>query len=358
MTFTSAPQAQVVDSLQVAASQVAEVLKGSGSLVNIVLTLAVIIGAWGVRRIVMSVVRRSVEDQGTRYFVGKAVGYVTLSVAILAIGAVWFRAFGSIGTFLGLLTAGIAIALRDLIADLAGWIFILTRRPFEIGDRIEIAGHRGDVVDISAFQFTLLEVGNWVAADQSTGRVIHVPNAEVLRLPVANSTVQFPFIWNELPVLVTFESDWRRAKKVLTEIAQKRAGPIVAQAERALQKSTRKYLIRYTTLTPTVYTDVQESGVNLTVRYLCAPRRRRSSAQEVWEDTLDAFSAEPDIDLAYPTMRTYLNALEGKRGARAPLPAAWVGTSDGAPGVEGVETPQPPRFEDPKHSGPALVDDP
>jgi small-conductance mechanosensitive channel len=358
MIFASAPQAQIADSLQVAASQIADVLRSSGSLGNIVLTLAIIIGAWGVRRIVMSVVRRRVEDEGTRYFVGKTVGYVTLSIAVLSIGAVWFEAFGSIGTFLGLLTAGIAIALRDLIADVAGWIFILTRRPFEIGDRIEVAGHRGDVVDISAFKFTLIEVGNWVAADQSTGRVIHVPNAEVLRLPVANATAEFPFIWNELPILVTFESDWRRAKKVLTEIAQKRAGPIVAQAERALKQSTRKYLIRYPTLTPTVYTDLKESGVNLTVRYLCAPRRRRSTAQEVWEDTLDAFSAEPGIDFAYPTTRTYLNALEGKRGARASLPASWVGTSDVATEAEGVEASRTPRFEDPQHSGPALVDDP
>lgn len=332
MIFTSAFQVAVTDSLQVGAEQLADALFSSGAVGNVVLTVAVILGAWLVRRVVMSVVRRSVSDERTRYFVGKSVGYATLLVAVLSIGAVWFEAFGSLGTFLGLLTAGVAIALRDLIADVAAWLFILTRRPFEIGDRIEIAGHRGDVVDISAFQFTILEVGNWVAADQSTGRIIHIPNADVLRLPVANATTEFPFIWHELPVLVTFESDWRLAKKLLTEIGEKHGASVIAKAERALKQATRKYLIRYATLTPTVYTDVQDSGVLLTLRYLSPPRKRRSTAQDIWEDLLDAFHEHSTIDFAYPTTRTYLNSIEGKSGARKPLPTAWVGErASGAP---------------------------
>ena len=263
------------------------------------------------------------------------------------------------GTFLGLLTAGIAIALRDLIADIAGWLFILTRRPFEVGDRIEIGGQRGDVVDVSAFKFAIIEIGNWVDADQSTGRVIHIPNADVFRKPIANSTLEFPFLWNEVPVLVTFESDWRRAKKLLLGIVQKRAGPLVAQAERSLKHSNRKLLIRFTKLTPTVYTDVRDSGVMLTIRYLCPPRRRRSTAEEIWEDILDAFSAEACIDLAYPTMRAYVNAVEGKPGARHALPAAWLGDPpQSAPDVDGPRSEDGSDLGPPRGPGPSLVDDP
>lgn len=352
----TSPQSQVVDSLQVAGDQLADVLLSGESTANMVLTAGIIVTAWLLRRLVMSVVRRQVDDEGTRYFVGKSVGYVTVSLAIIAIGTVWFEAFGSIGTFLGLLTAGIAIALRDLITDVAGWLFVLTRRPFEVGDRIQIGDHQGDVVDISAFKFTILEIGNWVSADQSTGRVIHIPNAEVFRQPVANATIEFPFIWNEMPVMVTFESDWRAAKKRLAAIAQKRAGPLVAQAERALKQTTRKFLIRYTKLTPTVYTDVQDSGIVLTIRYLCPPRRRRSTAEEIWEDILDVFSGEPTIDFAYPTTRAYLNVLEGKSGAREPLPAAWIpGESpDPRPSASASPPPDPPALPG---TGPALVDD-
>ena len=92
----------------------------------------------------------------------------------------------SLGTFLGLLSAGLAIALKDVVASMAGWIFILWRRPFQLGDRIQIGDRAGDVVDLRLFQFTLLEIGNWVDADQSTGRSIHVPNGAVFTEPLFN----------------------------------------------------------------------------------------------------------------------------------------------------------------------------
>jgi len=358
MILFASQQAQVADSVQAAVSQMAEALGSSDATTDVILTGAILVVAWLLRRLVLTVARRRIEDDGTRYFLNKAVGYATAFLCVVAIGTVWFDAFASLGTFLGLLTAGIAIALRDLIADLAGWLFILTQRPFEVGDRIEIAGHQGDVVDVSAFKFSILEIGNWVAADQSTGRVIHIPNAEVFRQPVANATTEFPFIWNEIPVMVTFESDWRRAKKILTTIAQKRAGPIVAQAERALKQSKRRLLIRFTKLTPTVYTDVLDSGVVLTIRYMCPPRRRRSSTEEIWEDVLDTLGARSDIDLAYPTTRTFLNVIEGKPGAREPLPVAWRGDPVADPPKVDPESSEPADVTSRPRTGPALVDDP
>ena len=83
----------------------------------------------------------------------------------------------------------------------------MSRRPFEVGDRIQVGEHIGDVVDIGAFTFTLLEVGHWVQADQSSGRVIHVPNGVVFDSPVTSYTKGFRYLWDELPVLVTFESN-------------------------------------------------------------------------------------------------------------------------------------------------------
>ena len=224
------------------------------------------------------------------------------------------------GTFLGLLSAGVAIALKDLVADLAGWIFIIWRRPFDLGDRIQIGNHAGDVVDTRIFAFTVMEIGNWVAADQSTGRMIHIPNSRVFSEPLANYTADFPFLWNELPVLVTFESDWRKAKEILQRIADEEAMGTSREAERALRETSRRFLLHYRKLTPVIYTSVQDSGVLLTLRYLIHPRARRGSAEAIWEKVLDAFQAEPTIDFAYPTLRTYLNPIEGKPGTRADLP--------------------------------------
>jgi small-conductance mechanosensitive channel len=201
--------------------------------------------------------------------------------------------------------------------NLAAWVFIIWRRPFEVGDRIAIGGDAGDVIDIRVFQFTLMEIGNWVAADQSTGRIIHVPNGKVFAESLANYSKGFQYIWNEVAVLVTFESNWRKAKEILRGIGAKNAEELSASAEDRVRRAARKFMIFYTKLTPTVYTAVRESGVLLTIRYLCEPRRRRDSEQAIWEDILAEFAKHDDIDFAYPTRRYYDNMLEGKSGARA-----------------------------------------
>lgn len=274
------------------------------------------------RRGILAVVDRRIDDPTLQYKWSKISGYVAFAVGVLAVVQIWLEAMRSLGTFLGLLSAGLAIALKDLVADLAGWVFILWRRPFDLGDRIQLGDHAGDVVDIRIFAFTIMEIGNWVGADQSTGRMIHMPNAKVFTEPLANYTASFPFLWNELKVLVTFESDWKRAKEILTTISMEETEGVSKEAERTLRQTQKRFLIHYRKLTPVVYTTVEDSGVLLTIRYLCRPRQRRGTAEAIWERILEAFAEHDDIDLAYPTQRVYLNPVEGKEGARAPWPPA------------------------------------
>jgi len=211
----------------------------------------------------------------------------------------------SLTTFLGLASAGVAIAMHDTIANLAGWFFIISRRPFKVGDRIQIGEIAGDVIDIRIFQFSVVEIGNWVDADQSTGRIVHVPNNKVLREPLANYQIGFEYIWHEIPVLITFESDWIKAKKLLEKIASENAEHLSAGAQEQIRRAAKRYLIFYGALTPIVYTTVKDSGVLLTVRYLVNPRQRRTTQQQIWEAILNAFEKEDNIELAYPTTRFY-----------------------------------------------------
>ncbi|KPJ93760.1 MAG: mechanosensitive ion channel protein MscS [Gemmatimonas sp. SG8_17] len=280
-------------------------------------TLLVFVSLFGVRRVVLSMVHRRTEDVRQRYRWHKSTSYVVFLLGLVMVVGIWAGAIRSLGTFLGLVSAGLAIALKDLVVNLAGWGFILWRRPFQLGDRIQIGEHMGDVIDVRIFQFTLMEIGNWVAADQSTGRVIHVPNGKVLSEVLANYSRGFQYIWNELPVVVTFESDWRKAKSVLEEIINRHGSRRSAAAQRVIKETSRKFMIFYTNLTPIVYTRVVDIGVELTIRYLCDPQERRGTAQEIWEDVLDAFARYDNIDFAYPTQRFYDNRLEGKPGARA-----------------------------------------
>lgn len=298
---------------------------GVASQGKILTSLVAVIGVYVLRRIVLRVVDRKVHDSRLLYQWSKGSSQVAFVLAFLLVAMVWLEAIQSLGTFLGLLSAGIAIALKDLVASLAGWVFIMWRRPFQLGDRVQIGDISGDVVDIRIFQFTLLEIGNWVHADQSTGRIIHIPNARLLTEPLANYTAQFQFIWSELPVLVTFESDWKKAKTILQGILEETVGGVVAAAESAVRTASKKFLIHFSKLTPKVYTSVEDSGVLLTLRFICDARQRRGTAEEVWERVLGAFGMEPNIDLAYPTTRMYHNLLEGKGGTRAPLPLGLGG---------------------------------
>jgi len=265
-----------------------------------------------------------------QYQIRKSVSYVAYGFGFIVIGRIWVTGFESLATYAGLVSAGLAIALQSPLANLAGWAFIVWRKPFVVGDRVEIGSHRGDVIDLRPFMFTLMEVGNWVDADQSTGRLIHVPNGQLFSQALANYTQAFHYIWNEVPVLVTFESDWRKAKTLLEHIAHRR-GDVGEAAEHKLRDAAKSFMIFYTHLTPVVYTTVRDSGVLLTIRYLCEPRQRRPSEQSIWEDILTCFAAQSDVDLAYPTQRVYLNPREGKPGTRPPESRNELGVGSSAP---------------------------
>ena len=294
---------------------------GPGHLGDILLT-AVLWGAlFALRVAVGQVAVRRIDDVQRRYTVSKTLNYVLGIIFVIGTTIVWFGGLTGWSAYLGLVSAGLAIALQDPLVNLAGWVFVTIRRPFSVGDRIEVGGHRGDVIDQRLFQFSLVEIGNWVHADQSTGRIIHIPNGWVFKHTVANYTAGFRFIWDEVAVMVTFESDWKRAKRILMEIAERHAVLEDERASEEVRQASRKYLIFYQHLTPIVWTSVADSGVVLTMRYICEPRRRRSTAGRIWEDVLEAFAAEDGIDFAYPTTRFYDNRGEGKPAAGGP-PAA------------------------------------
>ncbi len=283
---------------------------------KLVASIIVIFVLWLVRRIILTIAFRRNQDVRFRYHLRKTTVYIISVIGFLILGRMWFEGFQSLATFLGLLTAGLAIALRDPLANLAGWLFIIWRKPFKVGDRVQMGENSGDVIDIRIFQFTIMEIGNWVDSDQSTGRIIHIPNGKIFTDVQANYTAGFNYIWNEIPVLLTFESNWKKAKDILLAIINKRAEHLSSAAQEKIKEASRKFMIFYTKLTPIVYTAVKDSGVLLTIRYLCDPRKRRTSEQDVWEEILDEFSKCDDIDFAYPTQRFYNNFTEGKSGTK------------------------------------------
>ncbi len=299
-----------------------------GSFKKLIVSILIIVILTVVRLVISRWLLSRISDVKLRYRWRKTVSYITVFVGLILIGRQWFAGMQSLATYFGLLSAGVAIALKDFLVNLAGWIFILSRTPFKVGDRIQIGDFAGDVIDQAPFMFTILEIGNWVHADQSTGRMINIPNGMVFQYPLSNYQKGFDYIWNEIPIMITFESNWKKAKKILTDIALDHSKDLSKDVASQIQSAARKYMIFYKNLTPIVYTSVENSGVLLTIRYLCKVRSRRGTTEKLWESVLDEFAKCNDIDLAYPTSRFYNNVTEGKPGfkpspdLKVDLPAA------------------------------------
>ena len=262
---------------------------------------------------------RRVTEVEARYRARKAARYLCAGAALAALVVVWFHHLGQLGWALGLLGAGVALALAGPIGCLAGWLYIVVRRPFDVGDRVQIGQVKGDVIDIQMIHTTLMEVGGWVDAEQSTGRMLLVPNQRVFSELIHNYTKGFPFVWNEMSILVTFESDWRRAKELLLELAQANLERIEPRVRHMLERVSRRYALRFGRLTPIVYTRIAESGVELTLRHLVEARQRRGTASALSEAVLQAIAEEPNVELAYPTQR--ITGLEAGRQGAAKSPA-------------------------------------
>ena len=248
--------------------------------------------------LVRQMIWKRTDDPEKRYFSGKLISYTFAFLAVLVLLRIWVDASGSLMNIFALISAALTISLQDLIKTLAGWLYLISRKPFKVGDRIMISGFSGDVIDINPFQFTLNEIGNWAGGDQSTGRVIHLPNNMILSQPVTNCTEDFAFIWSELSITLTFDSNWKKAKEMLQNILDEIGTSSIPQAEKALAEAGKKYMLLYRKLTPIVYTSVKsERGIVLSARFLVEPRRRRDAEQEIWEKLLDRINGQADITL-------------------------------------------------------------
>lgn len=286
---------------------------------QIVLTLMAVVGVYVLMTVVRRVLLSKTTNVAARHKIRRGItwsGFIVFAITALFI---WVRQVGNLGMFLGIIGAGIALSLQETLLCIASWVLILIKKPFDIGDRIEVDGRIGDVIDIAPFHFSVLEVGNWVKADQSTGRILILPNSSVMRLGVYNYTKGFPFVWNEISTIVTFESDWRVAKDIILQQAVEESEKVSEEVGQLINDMQRQYAIHYERLEPIVYTTIAENGVELTLRYLSVVRQRRSTTHRISEAILDALIGHPKIDFAYPTTRMFRNCVEGKEQLR-PVP--------------------------------------
>ncbi|MFH1360737.1 MAG: mechanosensitive ion channel domain-containing protein [Candidatus Omnitrophota bacterium] len=253
--------------------------------------------------IFVGITNKKIKEIRTRHFVRRNIVYFLTFLILLFVIFIWIQKINSLTIFLGVASAGLALALQEAILCIAGWFLILLRKPFDVGDRVELNGVKGDVIDIRLFQTSLLEIGNWVDADQSTGRIANVPNSAVFKKENYNYNRGFEYIWNEIPIMVTFESDWKRAEQIMLEHGQTYALGVEDGVQKKIESMARHYMIYYGKLTPIVYVNIKDSGVELILRYLTEAKKRRSTQDKLCRAILDDFAKEEKVNFAYTTYR-------------------------------------------------------
>lgn len=264
---------------------------------RILLTVLALVGTYIVVRALQRTTLRFIDEPHRRYRTSKLIGRVGFIVGLALIMLVWGPAPGGVVTILSVVGAGLAIANREAILSLAGRVNIALRAPYVQGDRIEINGIIGDVIDIRLIHTSLMEVGGWVHADQSTGRIVHIPHSWVFQFGVYNYTQGFNFIWNELSVTLTTRSDWEAARDIMLNLAQETAAIVEQQAAKQIRRMSREYLVHYSILTPFVYVKIENNGVRLSLRYLCEVRKRRGTEHALSVSLLREFRNHGNIEL-------------------------------------------------------------
>lgn len=253
--------------------------------------------------LIINLINRHVKDLRKRHTARKVTLYTTVLTILVFSAIFWLEGVRSLAVVISIIGAGLVVALQEVILSFAGWLLIIFKRPFTVGDRIEIGSIKGDIIDVRMFQTALLEIGNWVDADQSTGRVVHIPNSAVFKERIFNYTKGFEFIWNEIKVTVTFESNWQKAEEIILRHANPERDKLKAKVQASIERMAQQYMIHYEKFSPIIYVRIVDHGVELALRYLTEVHQRRTTEDTITRAILNDFAQERDIQFAYPTYR-------------------------------------------------------
>lgn len=271
----------------------------ASGIIKISITLILLVTVYILKKSICSFIDRTNLDSKDMIKYKRNTSLTLNILSAVLIIPIWMYDSKDIITFLGIFSAGLAFAFRDIIAGFFGWLIINTKKPFQIGDRIQIGKAFGDVLAVNWFYTTIIEVqeDNHKTHGQSTGRITHIPNIKVLTDELINETHSFPFTWNEVEIDVTLKSNWRKAKDILIGIADKRVGNLEEEAKDSIEIASRSLPIYYENLSHTVYTSMDSGRIRLSIRFICKARNFRNIEHILIEDILDEFTKHDDIEL-------------------------------------------------------------
>ena len=243
-----------------------------------------------------------IPDADIRYRFRKVITFLSYLVIALFLTIVFNDRLGQLTVVFGVVGAGIAFALQEVIASFAGWLAISSGQFYKPGDRVQLGGIMGDVIDISILRTTVMEIGAWVKADQYNGRIVRIANSFVFKEPVFNYSADFAFVWDEITISVKYGSDHRLARQLLQQVATEVVGEYVPQAQAEWKNLVRKYLIEDARIDPLVTLVTNDNWIEFTLRYVVDYKARRIKKDQLFTRILDEFlSTEGRVTFASAT---------------------------------------------------------
>ena len=267
-----------------------------------ILTIFVLILTLLTNRTISKLLRKRVKEASHRQTLHMLIRNGVLILGAISSLAIWLGFGSSFTVAMGILGAGIAFASQEVIGSLAGYLNILTGNLYRIGDRVRIGDVEGDVMDISLMRTMVMEIGEWVKADQYTGRIVSIANRAVFAYPVVNYTQHWPYLWDEIMIPIAYDSNWKKAGQILLAHGQEYSAHAQDEAKTTLQKAVERYpALHEALIEPEIYTEMTDNWIELTLRYVVDPQERRTVKAELHRELLQHFIDEADITVASAT---------------------------------------------------------
>jgi small-conductance mechanosensitive channel len=255
-----------------------------GQLVAAALGIAIV---YSVVRFLQRLVSRYVQEKETRYRARKFLAFFGYTATALLLAAIFSSRLSQLTVAFGVAGAGVAFALQEVIASVAGWVAVAFGAFYRPGDRVQLGGIRGDVIDIGVLRTTLMECGQWVNADLYNGRIVRIANSFVFKEPVFNYTADFPFLWDEITIPVRYGSQWEYAREVFARVVKEVCHDYAQQSHEAWELAVRKYQLEDVSIEPMITLAATDNWIEFTARYVVDYRKRRAVRDRLFTRILE-----------------------------------------------------------------------
>ncbi|MBC8448831.1 MAG: mechanosensitive ion channel family protein [Chloroflexi bacterium] len=271
---------------------------------KIVAAIVGVVAITALRRFLQRSLARYVKDSDTRYRVRKFVTFMGYLAGVLFLATVFSDQLGGLTVAFGVAGAGIALALQEVIASVAGWVAVSFGNFYRKGDRVQLGGIMGDVLDIGVLRTTLMECGQWVRGDNYNGRIVRIANSFVFKEPVFNYSADFPFLWDEITVPVKYGCDHRLAREILERVVNEVVRDYAVEARAAWERVIKKFMVEEARTEPAVTLVANDNWLEFTIRYVVDYKKRRATKDRLFTRILEEFEkTEGRVAIASATLQ-------------------------------------------------------